>query len=163
MNTYKTVISLVLFIQAACFLVATSVNASQVSQSERDREVMTISAKLRCAVCQNQPVSESNSGLARDMRASIREQLEAGRTEAEVIDFFVARYGDYILIKPRKTGIGLPLWVLPPVLLLLISFFVFMTFKGSRDQAVSPLPELDEEEKQRVRRARESSSKKEKE
>lgn len=163
MNTYKTVISLVLFIQAACFLFAGSVNASQVSQSEREREVMTISAKLRCAVCQNQPVSESNSGLARDMRASIREQLEAGRTEAEVIDFFVARYGDYILINPRKTGIGLPLWVLPPVLLLLISFFVFMTFKGSRDQAVSPLPELDEDDKQRVRRARESSSKKEKE
>jgi cytochrome c-type biogenesis protein CcmH len=158
MNIYKTIFSFLL----VCLFAATNANAAQVSQTELDREVMVISAKLRCAVCQNQPVSESNSGLAQDMRASIREQLQAGKSEAEIIEFFVARYGDYVLISPRQTGIGLPLWVLPPVLLLLISFFVFMVFKGGRNQPVPPVPELDEEDKQRVRRARESDSNREK-
>lgn len=158
MNMYKTFIS---FLLAGLFFIA-GANASEVSQTELEGKVMAISAKLRCAVCQNQPVSESNSGLARDMRVSIREQLRAGKTEAEVVDFFVARYGDYILIKPRKTGIGLPLWLLPPVLLLLISFLVFMAFKGAGNQPIAPAPELDEDERQRVRRAREIASEREK-
>lgn len=144
-----------------CCIFAVSAQAEQVSQTALDREVMTISEKLRCAVCQNQPVSESDSGLARDMRASIREQLEAGKTETEVIDFFVARYGDYILINPRKTGIGMPLWILPPILLLLISFFVFMVFKGGRKPAATSAPVLDEHDRQRVRRAREANNEKE--
>jgi cytochrome c-type biogenesis protein CcmH len=157
-NIYKTICSFLL----ACLFMVANTYAAQVSQTELEREVMAISAKLRCAVCQNQSVSESNSGLAQDMRASIREQLQSGKSEAEIIDFFVARYGDYILISPRRTGIGLPLWVLPPVLLLLISFFVFMVFRGDRNQPVAPVPELDEEDKRRVRHARETDSDEEK-
>lgn len=158
MNMYKTFIAFLL----TGLLVVTSVYAAEVSQTELDGKVMAISAKLRCAVCQNQPVSESNSGLAQDMRVLIREQLQAGKTEAEVIGFFVARYGDYILIKPRTSGIGMPLWVLPPVLLLLISFLVFMALKGARNQPSTATPELDEEARQRVRRARETASEREK-
>lgn len=156
MNIYKAFYTGLFY----CLLVS-SVQAEQVSQTALDRQVMAISEKLRCAVCQNQPVSESNSGLAQDMRASVREQLQAGKTEAEVIDFFVARYGDYILIKPKKTGIGLPLWVLPPVLLVFVSFFAFMAFKTARQESVADgrAPELSEEDKQRVRQARENNNK----
>lgn len=156
MNAYRAIFLPVLI----CLL--SVANAEQVSQTEFEREVMDISAKLRCAVCQNQPVSESNSDLARDMRTSIREQLQASKSEAEIIEYFVARYGDYILISPRKTGVGMPLWVLPPVLLLLISLFVFMAFRAGRNQTVTPVPELGEEDKQRVRSAREADSQKEK-
>lgn len=159
MNIYKNIISLMLI--SALFV--TNAYAAEVSQSEFDRKVMEISTKLRCAVCQNQPVSESNSGLAKDMRASIREQLQAGKDEAEIIDFFVARYGDYILINPRQSGIGLPLWVLPPVLLLMISFLVFVAFKFRRNQHANTIPELDDEDVKRVRQARENNSEKEKE
>lgn len=158
MNMYKMFIPFLL----VSLLVVASANAAEVSQTELEGKVMAISVKLRCAVCQNQPVSESNSGLARDMRTSIREQLQAGKTETEVVDFFVARYGDYILIEPRTTGAGLPLWLLPPVLLLLISFLVFMTFKGARNKPLTPAPELDEEARQRVRQARETASEREK-
>jgi cytochrome c-type biogenesis protein CcmH len=143
-------------------LLVTNAYAVEVSQSEFEGKVMKISAKLRCAVCQNQPVSESNSGLANDMRASIREQLQAGKDEAEIIDFFVARYGDYVLINPRRTGIGLPLWVLPPVLLLVISLLAFVTFKSRSGQGKNIAPELDAEDLQRVRQARQKSSEKEK-
>lgn len=158
MNTYKMFILLLL----VGVLAVTSIHASEVTQTELDGKVMAISAKLRCAVCQNQPVSESNSGLARDMRALIREQLQAGKTETEVIDFFVVRYGDYILVKPRTSGIGLPLWVLPPALLLIISILVFVALKGARNQPLAAAPELDEKARQRVRRARENASEEEK-
>ena len=158
MNSYKIIISLVLI----SILLVTNAYAVEVSQSEFDRKVMEISKKLRCAVCQNQPVSESNSGLAEDMRTSIREQLQAGRDEAEIIGFFVARYGDYVLINPRQTGIGLPLWVLPPVLLLVISLLVFVAFRSRRDQNTNTVPKLDDEDIQRVREARKNDSKKEK-
>lgn len=135
-----------------------SVSAVEVSQSELDRKVMDISKQLRCAVCQNQPVSESNSGLAKDMRGSIREQLEVGKNEKEIIDYFVVRYGDYILMKPRQDGIGLPLWILPPILLLMISLFVFIGFKSRRNQNENTPLQLDAEDIQRVRQARENRS-----
>ena len=159
MNLYKIFTALTLI----GILSTTNAYAVEVSQSEFDRKVMSISTKLRCAVCQNQPVSESNSGLAKDMRASIREQLQAGKDEAEIIGFFVARYGDYVLIKPRQSGIGLPLWVLPPVFLLMISLLVFVAFKLRRNQSANIVPELDVEDAQRVRQARENNNKKDSE
>lgn len=142
------------------FLFVTGAFAAEVTQSEFDRKVMQISTKLRCAVCQNQPVSESNSGLANDMRASIREQLQSGKKESEIIDFFVARYGDYVLISPRQSGIGLPLWILPPALLLIISLLVFVAFKLRRNEPVNIMPELDDEDVERIRKARESNNEK---
>ena len=151
-----------LLILVSILLVAT-VSAVEVTQSDFDRKVTDISKQLRCAVCQNQPVSESNSGLANDMRASIREQLKAGKDEAAIIDFFVARYGDYILIKPRQSGVGLPLWILPPTLLLMVSLLVFIGFKSRREHTNErkSMPELNDDDLQKVRQARENNKEKE--
>lgn len=130
--------------------------ASSVTEDPQEREMLRIAGKLRCAVCQNQPVSESHSGLAQDMRQIIREQLKQGRTEQEIIDYFVDRYGDYVLLKPRKTGIGLPLWVFPPVVLLLLATFAWGVLRNRpANGPTTPAPELDEEDRERIRRARE--------
>ena len=69
-------------------------------------------------MCQNQSVAESQAELALDMRAIIREQLQAGADEDQVVDYFVARYGDYVLMQPPARGAGLVLWLIPPALLL---------------------------------------------
>ena len=78
-----------------------------------------ISADLRCPVCQNESIDESNASLARDLRVLLRERLVAGDSDDEVKDFLVARYGEFVLLTPRMDGINLVLWLAAPVLLLL--------------------------------------------
>lgn len=83
---------------------------------ERARD---ISAGLRCLVCRNESIDESNADLARDLRLLVRERLVAGDSDAEVIDFVVARYGEYVLLSPPATGSTLLLWWAGPIMLLL--------------------------------------------
>jgi cytochrome c-type biogenesis protein CcmH len=76
-----------------------------------------ISTELRCLVCQNQSIDDSNAPLARDLRILVRERLEAGDTNDEVRDYLVARYGDFILLKPPFRADTLLLWLAPLVVL----------------------------------------------
>ena len=130
------------------------VHANEVSEDPVERHMLEIAKKLRCAVCQNQPVSESHSGLASDMRGLIREQLKAGKSDQEIIDYFVARYGDYVLMKPRRQGIGLPLWLIPPVLLIIAALFGVMFMRSRVKRQTENVNELSEEDRERVRKAR---------
>lgn len=82
-----------------------------------EADMMELSHKLRCLVCQNQSIAESNAPLAVDLRDQVREQLSAGRSKDEVIDYLVARYGDFVLYDPPFKAATLLLW-LGPVLLL---------------------------------------------
>ena len=88
-------------------------------ESDLDRRVAELSQELRCLVCQNQTLAESNAPLAVDLRNQVREQLAAGKTEQDVIDFMVARYGDFVLYRPPFKASTLFLWVGPFVFLLL--------------------------------------------
>ena len=78
----------------------------------------TLSKELRCMVCQNQSIDDSDAPLARDLRLLVRERLSAGDTDTQVIDFIVSRYGEFVLLKPRFEWHTALLWVLPPTLLL---------------------------------------------
>lgn len=78
----------------------------------------TLSRELRCMVCQNQSIDDSDAPLARDLRLLVRERLKAGDSDAQVIDFLVARYGEFVLLKPRLAPHTLVLWLGPPVLLI---------------------------------------------
>lgn len=77
-----------------------------------------ISSGLRCLVCQNQSIDDSDASVARDLRILIREQLQQSKTNSEVVDYIVARYGDYVLLKPRLTSHTALLWFAPFVILL---------------------------------------------
>src|SRR5229473_4368713 len=72
-----------------------------------------LSHELRCMVCQNQSIDDSDAPLARDLRILVRERLKAGDTDQQVIDFLVARYGDFVLLKPRFTSHTALLWLMP--------------------------------------------------
>jgi cytochrome c-type biogenesis protein CcmH len=82
-----------------------------------------ISSEVRCLVCQNQTIKDSNAFLADDLRREIRRLLTEGKTDAEIYDFLVARYGDFVLYRPRMSGKTLVLWV-APFLLIAVGCFV---------------------------------------
>jgi cytochrome c-type biogenesis protein CcmH len=76
-----------------------------------------LSRQLRCMVCQNQSIDDSEAPLARDLRLLVRERIAAGDSDAQVMDFLVARYGEFVLLKPRLESHTLLLWLLPPLAL----------------------------------------------
>ncbi len=84
-----------------------------------------ISAGLRCLVCQNQSIDDSDAPVARDLRILIREQLQQNRSDEDVVDFVVARYGEYVLLKPRLKPATLILWAMPFLLLAAGMAFAF--------------------------------------
>ena len=86
------------------------------SLEERARE---LSKGLRCLVCRNESIDESNADLARDLRVLVRERLVEGDSDDEVIDFVVDRYGEFVLLEPQKTGSNLILWVAGPAVFVL--------------------------------------------
>ena len=77
-----------------------------------------ISAGLRCPVCRNENIDDSNAGIARDLRLLVRERLVAGDTDAQAVDFIVDRYGEYVLLSPPARGTTVILWAAGPILLL---------------------------------------------
>ena len=77
----------------------------------------TLSKELRCMVCQNQSIDDSDAPLAHDLRVLVRERLKAGDSDAQVLDFLVARYGEFVLLKPPLSWHTAALWGLPPALL----------------------------------------------
>jgi cytochrome c-type biogenesis protein CcmH len=87
--------------------------------SDQEAYVREIAAQLRCPVCQGLSVADSPSELANEMRTLVRDQLQQGKTSAEVLDYFAQRYGEWILLAPPKRGFNLVIWVLPFVLLLI--------------------------------------------
>ena len=84
---------------------------------EQEARAREISKGLRCMVCRNESIDKSNADLARDMRLLVRERIVAGDSDEEVLDFVVARYGEYALFNPTMTGSSLILWVAGPVML----------------------------------------------
>jgi len=105
--------------------------------------VMAIAAELRCLVCQNQTIADSDADLAKDLRNQIREKLQQGRSERDIIDYMVARYGDFVLWRPPFKPITLLLW-LGPVLLLAAGLLALLYLLArQRDAREVELSETD--------------------
>jgi cytochrome c-type biogenesis protein CcmH len=83
----------------------------------KESRARDLSRELRCMVCQNQSIDDSEAPLARDLRLLVRERIAAGDSDAQVIDFLVARYGEFVLLKPRLNSHTWLLWLLPPLAL----------------------------------------------
>jgi cytochrome c-type biogenesis protein CcmH len=99
-----------------------------------------ISSELRCMVCQNQSIDDSEAPLARDLRLLVRERLKAGDSDRQVVDFMVARYGEFVLLKPRVSWHTAILWAAP--LMILIAGLFAIGFSILRRSAAAPLPEV---------------------
>ena len=111
---------------------------------------VALSEKLRCLVCQNQTIADSNAELAADLRRQIKEQIAAGKSDKEIVDYMVARYGDFVLYQPPVKSTTLLLWS-GPALLVLIGFIVLARTVRTRRAALEASP-LSAEERERAAR-----------
>ena len=111
-----------------------------------------LSREIRCVVCQNESIDSSNANLARDLRILVRERLTAGDSEAQVLDFLVARYGEFVLLRPRMRPATYLLWFGPAAVLLLGGLGIAVHLR--RRRAISPPggAQLTSEEQARLSR-----------
>jgi cytochrome c-type biogenesis protein CcmH len=114
-----------------------------------EARVNALSNQLRCLVCQNQTIAESNAGLAVDLKNQVRERLQKGESESQIIDFMVARYGDFVLYKPPVKMTTLLLWIGP---LLLVLAGLAVLYRRLRNVSRQPQTELSPAERQRAAR-----------
>jgi cytochrome c-type biogenesis protein CcmH len=120
-----------------------------------ERRVMELAAVLRCLVCQNQTLADSNAPLAIDLRSEIREQLRRGASERAVADFMVARYGDFVLYRPPFNLATALLWAGP---FLLLALGIYLLVRRVRRQRGNAEPALSDAERLRAARLLESGN-----
>ena len=109
-----------------------------------------LSQNLRCLVCQNQNIDDSNAGLAKDLRIKLRERLLAGDTDEQAVSYLVDRFGEFVLLKPRFAAHTLVLW-LGPFVLLAIGIFSLWRMQSNRKSVSVAEKELSPEERNRLK------------
>ncbi len=119
-------------------------------QEARARE---LSKELRCLVCQNQSIDDSDAPLAKDLRLLVRERIAAGDTDQQVLDFLVARYGEFVLLRPTLHGANLLLWGAPFAVLVIGAAGAVIAYRRRRSAAEPSAVPLSAEEEARLRAA----------
>ncbi len=122
---------------------AAPVAAPAVADPVLEERVLELSHKLRCLVCQNQSIAESNAPLALDLRNQVREQFAAGRDENQVVDYLVARYGDFVLYTPPFKSSTLLLWLGPALLLVAGAAWFIVRLRRRAAEAPPPLSDAE--------------------
>lgn len=112
-----------------------------------EQRARALSAELRCMVCQNQSIDDSNAELARDLRVVVRERLVGGDSDEQVLDYVVSRYGEFVLLKPRLSMRTVALWGAPAALAI-IGLIVAVVY--TRRRSVQPVAKLSPEEEARL-------------
>ena len=127
---------------ALCLPAAAATNPDEILQDPvLEQRARDLSKQLRCLVCQNQSIDDSDADLARDLRRIVREQLVAGRSDGEIIDYLTARYGDFVLLKPPVKPATWGLWF-GPALVLTVAAAGVVTYvaRRRRSQSAPPVP-----------------------
>jgi len=146
MRIIAIILALALMLPAAAQAVEPDEVLDDPKLEERARE---ISKGLRCVVCQNESIDESNADLAKDLRILVRDRLQAGDSNEQVVDYVVARYGEFVLMEPRFAPHTYLLWLTPLALLLFGLLLAVKVFRGraARVEASAPKPLSDTERK----------------
>jgi cytochrome c-type biogenesis protein CcmH len=120
------------------------------SSPELEQRYQVLSAELRCPKCQNQNIADSNAPISQDLRKLLHQQLEAGAGDEEILDYMVARYGEFVRYRPSFDGATAVLWLAPILLLLLGIIVAALTLRGRRGNSAGAAP-LDVDDEQRLR------------
>jgi cytochrome c-type biogenesis protein CcmH len=149
-------ISAVLLLAAFAAPAAYAVQPDEImSDPAKEARARDLSRELRCMVCQNQSIDDSDAPLARDLRLLVRERIATGDSDSQVIDFLVARYGEFVLLKPRFTPHTVLLWLLPPLALIGggLALWFYSRRRSNAGTAADPsLLHLTDEEEARLER-----------
>ncbi|QIB64404.1 cytochrome c-type biogenesis protein [Kineobactrum salinum] len=116
------------------------------SSPELERRYQKLSEELRCPKCQNQNIAASNAPISKDLRRLLHQQLEAGASDEEILDFMVSRYGEFVRYRPSFNAATAVLWLAPILLLLIGAVMVAVLLRGRQRQEAK----LDEAEKQKL-------------
>src|ERR1700676_2107934 len=135
---YLRALSLLLMLFCASPLGAVQPD-EMLSNPAQEARARALSKELRCMVCQNESIDDSEAPLAHDLRVLVRDRIQSGDSDAQVIDFLVARYGEFVLLKPRLSWHTAALWTLPPGLLLV---GIIATLFMARRRKCQPPPSL---------------------
>jgi cytochrome c-type biogenesis protein CcmH len=146
-----------LFGAVALYLMLLSLPALAVMPAERladpalEARARTLSQELRCLVCQNQSIDDSNADLAHDLRVLVRERLSAGDSDAQVLAYLTSRYGDYVLLRPPVEPATYLLWFGPPALLLVGGLVIVAGWRRrAATNAAAATPPLSADERRRL-------------
>ncbi|MEM7546165.1 MAG: cytochrome c-type biogenesis protein [Pseudomonadota bacterium] len=115
-----------------------------------EQRARALSKDLRCLVCRNESIDDSNAQLARDLRLLVRERMVAGDSDEEAIDYIVDRYGDFVLLNPRMSGSNLIIWLAGPVLLIVGGIGAFIFVRRQRNAVTVAPNALTPEEQRRI-------------
>ena len=126
---------------------AVGVDEKRLADPAEEARAQEIMKQLRCLVCQNQSIVDSDAGLAKDIRIIVRERIIAGDTDQQVLSFMTQRYGDWVLLKPPFDGATVILW-LSPILLLALGAIVII--RNQRNRKIAASTPLSEEEQKRL-------------
>ena len=119
------------------------------SDPELEQRYRQLSTELRCPKCQNQNIADSNAPISQDLRKLLHQQLEAGADDEEILDYMVARYGEFVRYRPRFSGATAVLWLAPVVLLLVGVAAAVLTLRSRRSQRLAAGP-LNRDDEQRL-------------
>jgi cytochrome c-type biogenesis protein CcmH len=120
------------------------------SDPELELRYRQLSTELRCPKCQNQNIADSNAPIAQDLRKLLYQQLEQGASDEEILDYMVARYGEFVRYRPRFSGATVILWLAPALLLLIGLVVAFLTLRSRRSGTPSAAPQLSADEQQKL-------------
>lgn len=141
---------LAILLQLAAVPAAAQHLEDRLSDPAQEMRARDLSRELRCLVCQNQSIEDSNAPLARDLRRIVRERVIAGDSDKAVLDYLVQRYGEWVLLKPRLNAQTLLLWLGPLLLLILGGGIIFALYRRqAKSPAAAPVA-LDAEEQRRL-------------
>jgi cytochrome c-type biogenesis protein CcmH len=148
----RLLLLLVVMLALAPLPAAMAVQPDEVlSDAALEARARSLSKELRCMVCQNQSIDDSDAPLARDLRVLVRERLQAGDSDRQVIDFLVARYGEFVLLRPRFSAHTALLWLGPAAILLIGALGLFLVLRRRRtDAAAAEQAKLTEAEEARL-------------
>ena len=149
MSKFISKIVLLIAVSFSLAAVAAPIETFKFDSPETEKVFRTLSEEIRCLVCQNQNIAESNADLAKDLRLEIYTMLSKGKTEDEIVEFMVDRYGDYVLYRPPFKPVTWLLWFGPAIIFVIGLIFVVRFMKS---QSMSRVEEgLSEEDLERIK------------
>jgi len=153
MKTFLKLVMLLVIGWPLGFTAAQAVEPDEVLKDPvLEKRARVISGDLRCLVCQNQSIDDSNADLAKDLRILVRERLKKGDSNNQVMEYLVARYGEFVLLKPRIAPHTWVMWFAAPVILILAAFGLFAANRRRKAQAraQNAVAGLSEDEQKRI-------------
>lgn len=142
----RNMLTVIFWLMMSLSVLAVGVDEKRLADPADEARAQELMKQLRCLVCQNQSIVDSDAGLARDLRVIVRERIIAGDSDQAVLSYMTNRYGDWVLLKPPFDGATIVLW-LSPFLLLLIGFFVVYRNQKASKNLTAAKPLSDDEQK----------------